>query len=98
MEKYNCHFAYNQEQFMHQILPRKNVVYTFVIEQPDGTITDFLSFYNLPSIILKKDSSHDHSVINVAYLYYYAVSEPNKLEHIINFGLKFAKEMIEDGT
>ncbi|WFD04175.1 glycylpeptide N-tetradecanoyltransferase [Malassezia obtusa] len=44
------------------------VTWTYVVEQ-DGRITDFFSFYSLPSSIL----SHErHDTLEAAYLFYYA--------------------------
>ncbi|KAG9048699.1 glycylpeptide N-tetradecanoyltransferase [Tulasnella sp. UAMH 9824] len=48
----------------------KQVVWTYVVENPDtGQITDFFSFYSLPSTIIK---SNKHSLLEAAYLFYYA--------------------------
>ena len=50
------------------LLPRKNVIYSYVIENYETKkITDFVSFYNLPSTILKK-SGHTHDQVKVNYL------------------------------
>ncbi|KAI0683832.1 N-myristoyl transferase [Cytidiella melzeri] len=46
------------------------VVWTYVVEDPvSHKITDFWSFYSLPSTIM---NSPTHNVLNAAYLYYYA--------------------------
>lgn len=46
------------------------VVWAYVVEDPTThTITDFVSFYSLSSLIMK-DSRHD--ILHTAYLYYYA--------------------------
>lgn len=44
------------------------VVYAYVVER-DGRITDFVSFYNLPSSVL--DNAH-HATLHAAYMFYYA--------------------------
>ncbi|EMD38301.1 hypothetical protein CERSUDRAFT_113468 [Gelatoporia subvermispora B] len=51
--------------------PREGqVVFTYVVENPQThKITDFFSFYSLPSTIMNSDK---HSLLNAAYLYYYA--------------------------
>lgn len=50
------------------MLPRKGVIDTFVVENElTKEITDFLSFYHLPSSILKHEV---HKTLNVAYSYY----------------------------
>ncbi|KAG9048700.1 glycylpeptide N-tetradecanoyltransferase [Tulasnella sp. UAMH 9824] len=48
----------------------KQVVWTYVVENPEThQITDFFSFYSLPSTIMK---STKHSLLEAAYLFYYA--------------------------
>lgn len=53
-------------------MPKPGVMYSIVIEnneKPKGeNIKDFISFYNLPSRILKtKSIEHDHKIINVSF-------------------------------
>jgi len=46
------------------------VVWTYVVENPEShAITDFFSFYTLPSTVV---SNPRHSLVEAAYLYYYA--------------------------
>jgi len=47
-------------------LPRENVINSYVVED-SKTITDFFSFYSLPSSILKHET---HKLLKVAYSYY----------------------------
>ncbi|KII88343.1 hypothetical protein PLICRDRAFT_175942 [Plicaturopsis crispa FD-325 SS-3] len=48
----------------------KQVVWTYVVENPTThKITDFFSFYSLPSTIIKHPK---HSLLEAAYLFYYA--------------------------
>lgn len=42
------------------------MIESFVVET-DGKITDFISFYSLPSSVLKHP---EHKILNVAYSYY----------------------------
>jgi len=52
------------------LLPRAGIIYTYVMENPnEKKITDFVSFYRLPSSILKK-TGHNHDHVNVAYSLY----------------------------
>lgn len=52
----------------HMLLPRKDVVYSYVLENSElNKITDFVSFYRLPSSIIKK-SGHNHDNVNVRYI------------------------------
>ncbi|KAF8503332.1 Myristoyl-CoA:protein N-myristoyltransferase, N-terminal domain-containing protein [Russula emetica] len=46
------------------------VVWTYVVENPEShAITDFFSFYTLPSTVV---SNPRHDILEAAYLYYYA--------------------------
>jgi glycylpeptide N-tetradecanoyltransferase len=54
------------EEVAYFLLPRPGVINSFVVED-EKTITDFMSFYSLPSSILKNP---DHSTLNAAYSYY----------------------------
>ena len=47
------------------LLPREGIVYSYVVENDDHEITDFVSFYRLPSTILKKDG-HSYDQVNVS--------------------------------
>lgn len=50
-----------EEDVKHLFLPRKGIIYTYVLEE-DKKITDFGSFYSLPSSILKHEK---HKTLNV---------------------------------
>ena len=64
--KFKVHFKFSVEEVAHFLLPRPGVVNSYVVEDAQ-TITDFFSFYSLPSSILKHDV---HKTLNVAYSYY----------------------------
>lgn len=58
---------YSIEEVAHLLLPRNGVVYTYVVETIDTKeVTDFVSFYRLPSQILNKESAGGHSFVNVS--------------------------------
>lgn len=57
------------EEFAHFFMPREWVIESFVVEdESNGEITDFFSFYSLPSSILRHPI---YNTLNVAYSYYY---------------------------
>lgn len=65
------------EEFAHWLLPRDRLVYSYVVEGADGGVTDFVSFYALPTSVL---GNSQHASINVAYLFYYGAADPATLE------------------
>ena len=92
-------------------MPILDVVQTIVFEDEyTKKVTDFVSFYNLPSQILKQDV-HNHTkmkvsyneyffilmsvFLQVAYLYYYGLSS-NKLIEVMKYALKYAKSQDYD--
>jgi len=63
------HIEFDEEEVRYFLLPRDKVIYSYVVEsesQP-GKITDFFSFYCLPSSILKHE---EHKTLRVAYSFY----------------------------
>lgn len=70
------------------LLPIKNVVNSYVIENPEShIITDFCSFYTLPSTII---DSMNHTQLKAAYLYY-NVATVTPLVQLMNDILIIAK-------
>jgi glycylpeptide N-tetradecanoyltransferase len=66
LEKYKLRLKFSEKDVAHLILPRDNVVYSYVAENPENQqITDFISFYSLPSSILKQ-GIHGHQKVNVS--------------------------------
>lgn len=68
------------------MLPREWVIESFVVEE-NGVISDFASFYSLPSSILKHET---HKILNVAYSYY-NVPGKHSLEDLMRDSLILAK-------
>lgn len=71
LERFDLAPTFTEAEFEHWFLPRENVVYTYVVANPSqgGKITDFVSFYALPSSVINNDK---HKDIKAAYLFYYA--------------------------
>ncbi len=55
-KKFKVHGYYDKDLVKHWFIPRKNVVYSYVRENKENIITDFISFYSLPSSILQHES------------------------------------------
>jgi glycylpeptide N-tetradecanoyltransferase len=56
LKRFKLHFRYNEEEVKYWLIPRKDVIYTYVVEHIDenknSIITDLISFYSLPSTII----------------------------------------------
>ena len=89
LEKFKVHPFYSLDECAHWFLPREKVVYSYVIEDHDGIITDFISFYLLPSSILQHDS---HKTLYAAYSFF---NIPGKysLKDLVKNALILAKKL-----
>ena len=68
LEKFKLHMQFSVDEVTHFLLPQEWVIESYVVEDPDSKIiTDFVSFYSLPSTILRHET---HKILNVAYSYY----------------------------
>ncbi|EDO17054.1 hypothetical protein Kpol_530p24 [Vanderwaltozyma polyspora DSM 70294] len=76
-ERFELVQNFTKEEFHHWFLggldstssKDSNVIYSYVIEDKDGKITDFFSFYSLPFSILNHSV---HKDLGIGYLFYYA--------------------------
>lgn len=59
--------VFTEEDVEHNLLPRKEVVSSYVLEGADGKITDLCSFYYLPSTVIGNPL---HDKLNAVYSYY----------------------------
>lgn len=62
--KFKLHVNFSKEEVAHWLLPRDKVINSYVMTS-GGNVTDFISFYHLPSTILGKDET-----LYAAYSYY----------------------------
>lgn len=79
---------YSKEEVEHWFVPRKDIVYSYVIENDDGKVTDFISFYLLPSSILQHET---HKTLYAAYSFF---NIPGKytIKELIKNALILAKQ------
>lgn len=85
---FKLHQNFSLDEFAHMLLPRKGVVSSYVVEDPEsGKITDFFSFYSLPSSII---GNPDHQTLFAAYNYY-TVAAKTPLKDLMGDALILAK-------
>ena len=66
-KKFKVHGYYNKEEVAHWFLPKKNVVYSYVNCDNDNKVTDFISFYSLPSSVLNHET---HKKLYACYSFF----------------------------
>ncbi|KAK7243317.1 hypothetical protein RIF29_38110 [Crotalaria pallida] len=80
---------FDENDVEHWLLPEENVVDTFLVESPKThEVTDFCSFYTLPSTIL---GNQNYSTLKAAYSNY-NVSTKTPLLQLMNDALIVAKQ------
>ena len=48
-DNYKVHITFSENEVHHFLLPKQNVVWSYVVDDTDGNVTDFISFYALNS-------------------------------------------------
>lgn len=89
---YKVHISYTEEEVRHYLLPQKDVVFSYLIIDESGYVTDFTSFYSLPSSILNHP---EHSKLFAAYGFYSFtknVTDYARFSELIKNALSFAKK------
>lgn len=88
LSKFKLYFSFSLEEFSHWFLPRKNVVYCYIIKNEKGAVTDLISFYELPSTIIKHEK---YKTLRAAYSFY-NVATSVTLESLMQNALILAKQ------
>ncbi len=80
----------NSEEVAHWLLPRKSVLYSYVVQGEHGQITDLLSYYELNSHVL---NNQKYNKINIAYASYSVAqnNDADRLKHLYKDALISAK-------
>ncbi|XP_064648041.1 glycylpeptide N-tetradecanoyltransferase 2-like [Lineus longissimus] len=65
-EKCSLSTVISEEDFKYWFMPREGIIDTFVVEN-DGVVTDFVSFYTLPSTVMHHKV---HKTLKAAYSFY----------------------------
>lgn len=63
--------TFSEDEFRYKFLPPQgnNIVYSFVVVDDEKGLTDFISFYSLPSTLLQNNKE-----VKTAYLYYHTIT------------------------
>jgi N-myristoyl transferase len=75
LNRFQLNQAYSKDEIDHWLVHKEEpgkeqVVWSYVVEDPEThKITDFVSFYSLPSSVIQNPK---HKEVRAAYLYYYA--------------------------
>ena len=73
-DNYKVHITFSESEVHHFLLPKQNVVWSYVVDDTDGNVTDFISFYALNSQILDNEQ---YSHIYAAYAFYNFAKDNN---------------------
>lgn len=93
IRNYLSHFVvapdFDENDVEHWLLPREDVVDSYLVESPEThDVTDFCSFYTLPSTIL---GNQNYSILKAAYSFY-NVSTATPLLQLMNDALIVSKQ------
>lgn len=69
MQKFHLSSILSLQEVKHWLMPRENVIDTYVVEGDDGTLTDVVSFYSISSRVLNHPV---HTGLRAAHLLYVA--------------------------
>ncbi len=93
LSKFQLKVLFSEDEIRHWLLPRPGVIDSFVATSTENAdeITDFVSFYHLPSSIL----NHENETLYAAYSYY-NVATTVSLEQLLKDALILAKQQGAD--
>ncbi|PIO26867.1 hypothetical protein AB205_0075960 [Aquarana catesbeiana] len=87
LSQFNLAPVMDEEEVLHWFLPQDNIIDTYVVESSNGVLTDFLSFYTLPSTVMHHPL---HKTLKAAYSFYNVHTETALLD-LMNDALIIAK-------
>jgi len=90
LHKFQLFVVLNLEEFKHMFLSKSGIVTTYVVEDPNkkGTITDFFSYYHLPSFVINHPT---HKELKAAYSYYNVATKTDWIQ-LMNDALSLAHQ------
>lgn len=92
LKRFPLHVVLKEAEVAHWVLPQQDIMFSYVVES-EGKVTDFISFYSLPSSVVNSQSKVETtSRIRAAYLFYYATEQPqDRLTKLVHAALVEAK-------
>lgn len=85
--KFDLAPIFSEEEFKHWFIPQVGIIDSYVIEDENGSITDFISYYTLPSTVVYHPI---HKSLKAAYSFY-NVSTKTPWVDLMNDALIMAK-------
>lgn len=83
------HIEFTAADVEYFLVPREGVIEAYVVQDPEsGEITDFISFYCLPSSVLRHEI---HKTLWIAYAYYFVPGKYSMVE-LMRDALVLAKQ------
>lgn len=88
LNKFELAPIFELEEFIHWFSPKQNIVECFIVEN-DGEVTDFISYYALPSTVMHHPV---HKQIKAAYSFYNVATRTN-INELIHDALVSARNL-----
>ena len=91
-DNYVMHIKFTPEEVQHFFMRREQVVYSWLVRDAEGTVTDFFSFYALNSSVLQHET---YDKIFAAYAFYNFCqdNDQERLRQIFKDGLILANQL-----
>lgn len=67
LAKFELAPKFTEDEFKHWFIPQSGIIDSFVVENQDGSISDFVSYYTLPSTVVYHPV---HKTLKAAYSFY----------------------------
>lgn len=65
--QFNLKPVFTVDEFRHWFLPQNGIIYSYIVEDENGAITDLVSYYTLPSTVMHHAV---HKNVKAAYAFY----------------------------
>lgn len=88
-KKYEIYPCFNEEEISHWLLPKHEIIYTYVFENDNHIITDFISFFLINTSVLNNSR---HKNLKIAYGFYY-INTKLTINEIVNQAVILSKKL-----